>query len=155
MTRRAIGLCSWRRTTRPRSFRQAFFVGVPANGRQNQSTWPSRSTRRLRAIHCSGGSSLKGRLGASVAGEEMQWHTHALDRGKAGVSEGSGNDLSEVEGAQEVPENCSFPAVVPETEIYFHLEQEREIIPTRAGVRPPRIVRVGRLVGTLQGTDRG
>jgi hypothetical protein len=60
-----------------------------------------------------------------------------------------------VEGTQEVPENSSFPAVVPETEIEFNLEQERQIIPTGAGVRPPRIGMVGRLVGTLQGTDPG
>jgi hypothetical protein len=69
-----------------------------------------------------------------------------------GCGRGYGNDLSQVEGAQEVPENSSFPGVVPETEIDFHLEQEREIIPTGAGVRPPHIGRVGRLVGTLQGT---
>ena len=68
---------------------------------------------------------------------------------------GSGNDLSQGEGAQEVAESCSFPAVVPETEIDFNLEQKREIIPTRAGVRPPRIGRVERVVGTLQGTDPG
>jgi hypothetical protein len=133
MTSRAIGLCSCRRTTRR-----------------------SRCTRRLRSIHYAGGSSWKGRLCASAGSEEWQWHTHGWDQGKAGgCARGSGNDLSQVEGAQEVPENCSFPAVVPETEIDFNLEQEREIIPTRAGVRPLRIGRVGRVVGTLQGTDRG
>jgi hypothetical protein len=37
----------------------------------------------------------------------------------------------------------------------FELEQELEIIPTRTGVRPPRIGMVGRVVGTLQVTDPG
>jgi hypothetical protein len=35
----------------------------------------------------------------------------------------------------------------------FKLEQELEIIPTRAGVRPPRIGMVGQVVGTLQATE--
>src|SRR5262245_39488539 len=39
--------------------------------------------------------------------------------------------------------------------IDFHLEQELEIIPTRTGVRPPRVGMVGRVVGTLQVTDPG
>jgi hypothetical protein len=39
--------------------------------------------------------------------------------------------------------------------IDFHLEQDLEIIPTRQGVRPPRIGMVGRVVGTLQVTDPG
>jgi hypothetical protein len=39
--------------------------------------------------------------------------------------------------------------------IDFNLEQELEIVPTRAGVRPPRIGMVGRLIGTLQVTDPG
>jgi hypothetical protein len=60
-----------------------------------------------------------------------------------------------VEGAQEVPENSSFPGAVPETEIDFNLEQELEIIPIRAGVRQPPIGMVGRLVGTLWVTDLG
>jgi hypothetical protein len=37
----------------------------------------------------------------------------------------------------------------------FNLEQELDIIPTRAGVRPPRIGMVARVVGTLQVTDPG
>src|SRR5262245_34841624 len=37
--------------------------------------------------------------------------------------------------------------------IDFNLEQELDIIPTRTGVRPPRIGMVGRVVGTLQVTD--
>jgi len=40
-------------------------------------------------------------------------------------------------------------------DIDFHLDQDLDIIPTRAGVRPPRIGMVGRLVGTLQVTDPG
>ncbi len=39
--------------------------------------------------------------------------------------------------------------------IDFNLEQELEIIPTRAGLRPPRVGMVGRVVGTLQVTDPG
>jgi hypothetical protein len=39
--------------------------------------------------------------------------------------------------------------------IDFNLEQELEMIPTRTGVRPPRIGMVGRVVGTLQVTDPG
>jgi hypothetical protein len=35
----------------------------------------------------------------------------------------------------------------------FDLDQELEIVPTRLGVRPPRIGLVGRVVGTLQVTD--
>jgi hypothetical protein len=35
----------------------------------------------------------------------------------------------------------------------FVLEQDLEIIPTRAGVRPPRVGLVGRVEGTLQVTD--
>ena len=35
----------------------------------------------------------------------------------------------------------------------FNLEQEFEIIPTRPGVRPPRVGLVGRVVGTLQVSD--
>jgi hypothetical protein len=37
----------------------------------------------------------------------------------------------------------------------FELEQELEVIPTRKGVRPPRIGMVGQVVGTLQVTDPG
>jgi hypothetical protein len=37
--------------------------------------------------------------------------------------------------------------------IDFNLEQDLEIVPTRPGVRPPRIGLVGRVVGTLQVTD--
>jgi hypothetical protein len=37
--------------------------------------------------------------------------------------------------------------------IDFELEQELEIIPTRTGVRPPRVGMVGRVVGTLQVPD--
>jgi hypothetical protein len=39
--------------------------------------------------------------------------------------------------------------------IDFNLDQELEIIPTRSGLRPPRIGMVGRVVGTLQVTDPG
>jgi hypothetical protein len=39
--------------------------------------------------------------------------------------------------------------------ITFDLSQELEIIPTRRGVRPPRIGMVGRVVGTLQVTEPG
>ena len=39
--------------------------------------------------------------------------------------------------------------------IDFKLEQDLEIIPMRAGVRPPRVGMVGRLIGTLQVTDPG
>ena len=39
--------------------------------------------------------------------------------------------------------------------IDFNLEQDLEIIPTRPGVRPPRVGMVGRVVGTLQVTDPG
>jgi hypothetical protein len=39
--------------------------------------------------------------------------------------------------------------------IDFHLEQDLDIIPTRPGVRPPRVGMVGRVVGTLQVTDPG
>src|SRR5262249_32032682 len=35
-------------------------------------------------------------------------------------------------------------------QIAFQLEQDLDIVPTRAGVRPPRIGMVGRVVGTLQ-----
>jgi hypothetical protein len=38
-------------------------------------------------------------------------------------------------------------------DIDFHLNQELDIIPTRAGVRPPRLGMVGRVIGTLQVTD--
>lgn len=37
--------------------------------------------------------------------------------------------------------------------IDFHLEQDLEIVATRAGARPPRIGLVGRVVGTLQVTE--
>jgi hypothetical protein len=37
--------------------------------------------------------------------------------------------------------------------IDFNLEQDLEIIPTRPGVRPPRIGMVGRVIGTLQVTE--
>jgi hypothetical protein len=37
----------------------------------------------------------------------------------------------------------------------FDLEQDLDIIPTRKGVRPPRVGMVGRVVGTLQVTDPG
>src|SRR5262245_58639290 len=40
-------------------------------------------------------------------------------------------------------------------EIAFALEQELEVIPTRTGVRPPRLGMVGRVVGTLLVTDPG
>jgi hypothetical protein len=39
--------------------------------------------------------------------------------------------------------------------IVFNLEQDLDIVPTRAGVRPPRVGMVGRVVGTLQVTDPG
>jgi hypothetical protein len=39
--------------------------------------------------------------------------------------------------------------------IAFDLEQDLEIIPTRKGVRPPRVGMVGRVVGTLNVTDPG
>jgi hypothetical protein len=39
--------------------------------------------------------------------------------------------------------------------INFDLSQDLEIIPTRHGVRPPRVGMVGRVVGTLQVTDPG
>jgi hypothetical protein len=39
--------------------------------------------------------------------------------------------------------------------IEFNLEQELDVIPTRPGVRPPRVGMVGRVVGTLQVTDPG
>ena len=39
--------------------------------------------------------------------------------------------------------------------IDFNLEQELDIIATRAGVRPPRVGMVARVVGTLQVTDPG
>lgn len=39
--------------------------------------------------------------------------------------------------------------------IDFNLEQDLEIIPTRASVRPPRIGMIGRVVGTLQVTHPG
>ena len=39
--------------------------------------------------------------------------------------------------------------------IDFHLEQEMDVIPTRPGLRLPRIGMVGRVVGTLQVTDPG
>jgi hypothetical protein len=35
----------------------------------------------------------------------------------------------------------------------FNLEQDLDIIPTRTGIRPPRLGMVGRVVGTLQVTD--
>jgi hypothetical protein len=37
--------------------------------------------------------------------------------------------------------------------IDFNLEQDLEIVPTRKGLRPPRIGMIGRVVGTLQVTD--
>jgi hypothetical protein len=40
-------------------------------------------------------------------------------------------------------------------EMAFELEQDLDIVPTRTGVRPPRIGLVGRVVGTLQVTDPG
>jgi hypothetical protein len=39
--------------------------------------------------------------------------------------------------------------------IVFNLEQDLDIVPTRKGVRPPRVGLVGRVVGTLQVTDPG
>jgi hypothetical protein len=39
--------------------------------------------------------------------------------------------------------------------ITFNLEQDLDIVPTRQGVRAPRIGMVGRVVGTLQVTDPG
>jgi hypothetical protein len=39
--------------------------------------------------------------------------------------------------------------------IDFNLDQDLEIIATRAGARPPRVGMVGRVVGTLQVTDPG
>ena len=39
--------------------------------------------------------------------------------------------------------------------ITFDLQQDLEIVPTRTGIRPPRIGMVGRVVGTLQVTDPG
>jgi hypothetical protein len=39
--------------------------------------------------------------------------------------------------------------------IAFNLEQDFDVIPTRAGVRPPRVGMVGRVVGTLNVTDPG
>ena len=39
--------------------------------------------------------------------------------------------------------------------IDLNLEQELDIIPTRTGVRPPRVGMVARVVGTLQVTDLG
>jgi hypothetical protein len=39
--------------------------------------------------------------------------------------------------------------------IDFNLEQELDILAIRAGVRPPRVGMVGRVVGTLQVTDPG
>jgi hypothetical protein len=39
--------------------------------------------------------------------------------------------------------------------IAFDLAQDLDIIPTRAGVRPPRVGMVGRVIGTLQVTDPG
>jgi hypothetical protein len=39
--------------------------------------------------------------------------------------------------------------------IAFDLGQDLEIIPTRQGVRPPRVGIVGRVVGTVQVTDPG
>jgi hypothetical protein len=38
--------------------------------------------------------------------------------------------------------------------ITFNLEQDLDIVPTRKGLRPPRVGIVGRVVGTLQVTDR-
>lgn len=40
-------------------------------------------------------------------------------------------------------------------EIHFDLDQELEILPTRKGLRPPRIGMVGRVVGALNVTDPG
>jgi hypothetical protein len=37
----------------------------------------------------------------------------------------------------------------------FELEEDLEIVPTRPGVRPPRVGLVGRVIGTLQVTDPG
>jgi hypothetical protein len=37
----------------------------------------------------------------------------------------------------------------------FDLEQDLDIVPTRKGLRPPRVGMVGRVVGTLQVTDPG
>jgi hypothetical protein len=39
--------------------------------------------------------------------------------------------------------------------ITFNLEQDLDIIPTRPGVRPPRVGMVGRVVGTLQVSNPG
>jgi len=39
--------------------------------------------------------------------------------------------------------------------ITFNLEQDFDIIPLRAGARPPRVGLVGRVMGTLQVTDPG
>jgi hypothetical protein len=39
--------------------------------------------------------------------------------------------------------------------VAFDLSQDLEIIPTRLGVRPPRVGMIGRVVGTLQVTDPG
>ncbi|MBL8793707.1 MAG: hypothetical protein JNM56_07375 [Planctomycetia bacterium] len=37
----------------------------------------------------------------------------------------------------------------------FELTQDLEIVPTRAGLRPPRLGLIGRVIGTLQVTDPG
>jgi hypothetical protein len=39
--------------------------------------------------------------------------------------------------------------------ITFNLEQDFDVIPIRAGARPPRVGMVGRVIGTLQVTDPG
>lgn len=39
--------------------------------------------------------------------------------------------------------------------IAFNLEQDLDILPTRTGVRPPRVGMVGRVLGTLNVTDPG
>jgi hypothetical protein len=98
---------------------------------------------------------LKGRLCASDAGEERQWHTHGLDRGKAGGVRGvgkrsmpsgrraGGSGEPFVSGGSSGNGNRLQPGTGTGDYSNPH------------GVRPPRIGRVGRVVGTLQGTDPG
>lgn len=71
--------------------------------------------------------------GGWIVVEQPEAHTVAMTMGGSAVA---GSDLHGSSAA-----------------IDFHLEQDLEIVPMRAGARPPRIGMVGRVVGTMLATD--
>jgi hypothetical protein len=73
--------------------------------------------------------------GGSITVEQPEPHTIVVTMGGAAVV---GSDFHESAAG-----------------ITFDLQQDLDIIPTRQGLRPPRVGMVGRVVGTLQVTDPG